>query len=354
MTTAQADYTRLLSMVEAALHEALEVPHPSLSQFYGMMYYHLGWVDRELRGIPSPGGGKRLRSLLTLLACQAAGGDVRQALPAAVAVELVHNFSLIHDDIEDRSEFRRHRESVWRLWGDAHAINVGDGLFALARLQLGRLLDAGVPPLRVTSVFHALDAACVALTEGQFLDMQFESADFVSLDDYFWMIRGKTASLMACACEMGALVGSDDSEIVKALHDFGYNLGMAFQIDDDILGIWGKPEITGKPACDDILSRKKTLPMVYVLENGLLPGAPPHLKTAAEAVQRAYRTGIGSDEDLQRVLAALEQAGAREYCFQLSKEYTEQALAALSASGLMPHPCQALASLAQSLLGRQT
>ncbi len=352
--TDKPDYTRLLNLVEAALREALAVPHPALARFYGMMQYHLGWLDRNLGEIVSHKGGKRLRPLLTLLACEAAGGDAAQSLPAAVAVELVHNFSLVHDDIEDRSEFRRHRETVWHLWGDAHAINVGDGLFALARLQLGRLLDVGVPAMRVASIFHVLDAACVALTEGQFLDMQFETVDSVSLDDYFWMIRGKTASLIACACEMGAMVASGDTGIIKALHDFGYNLGMAFQMDDDILGIWGRPETTGKPAGDDVLNRKKTLPVVYVLEHGLLPGSPPHLRDAAEIVRQVYQHGVESDEDLRRVLAALEQSGAKDYCAQLSKEYTEQALAALSAPGLVPHPRQALVALAESLLGRQT
>ncbi len=352
--TEKPDYTRLLKMVEAALRQALAVPHPALAPFYGMMQYHLGWLDRDLREVAAYQGGKRLRPLLTLLSCEAAGGDVRQALPAAVAVELVHNFSLIHEDIQDRSEFRRHRESVWRLWGDAHAINVGDVLFALARLQLGRLLDAGVPPLRVASVFHALDAACVALTEGQFLDMQFETTDSVSLDDYFWMIRGKTASLMACACQMGALVACEDTDVVKALHDFCYNLGMAFQIDDDILGIWGKPETTGKPAGDDILNRKKTLPVVYVLENGQLPGSPTYLRDAAEIVRGVYRNGVTSDEDIQRVLAALERCGVKEYCAQLSMEYTQQALTALSGPNLVSQARQALIALAESLLGRQT
>ena len=349
-----AAYMRLLDMVESALRKALAVPNPLLQPFYGMMQYHLGWLDRNLAEVPSYKGGKRLRPLLVLLSCEAAGGDVRQALPAAVAVELVHNFSLVHDDIEDRSEFRRHRESVWRVWGEAHAINVGDGLFALARLELGRLLDVGVPAMRVASIFHVLDAACIALTEGQFLDMRFETAESVSLDDYFWMIRGKTASLIACACEMGAMVATDDTGIIKALHDFGYNLGMAFQVDDDILGIWGRPEVTGKPAGDDLLNRKKSLPVVYVLENGLQPGAPPHMRRAAEVIQRAYQRGITSDETLRGAIAALEEAGAKEYCAQLSAEYTQQALAALSAPGLMPQSREALWNLAKSLLGRQT
>lgn len=350
----RANHAQLLSLVEGALREALAVPHPTLAPFYGMMQYHLGWLDRDLRENPSYKRGKRLRPLLTLLSCEAAGGEVRQALPAAVAVELVHNFSLVHDDIEDRSELRRHRESVWRLWGDAHAINVGDGLFALARLHLGRLLDTGIPAVRVASVFHVLDAACIALTEGQFLDMQFERTDSVSLDDYFWMIRGKTASLIACACEMGAMVGTDDVSIVKALHDFGYNLGMAFQIADDILGIWGEPGVTGKPAGDDILSRKKTLPIVYALEAGQQPNSPPHLVRAAEEIRQVFRSDKVSDSDLRRVLAALETGEAKDYCVQLAEEYTQQALAALSAPGIMPDVGASLRSLAESLLGRET
>ncbi len=348
------NHAQLLNLVDAALRDALAVPHPALAPFYGMMQYHLGWVDRNLRENPSYKGGKRLRPLLTLLSCESAGGDVKQALPAAVAVELVHSFSLVHDDIEDRSEFRRHRETVWRLWGDAHAINVGDGLFALARLHLGRLLDAGIPALRVASVFHVLDAACIALTEGQFLDMQFERTDSVSLDDYFWMIRGKTAALMACACEMGAMIATDEAGVMKALHDFGYNLGMAFQIADDILGIWGEPAVTGKPAGDDILNRKKTLPIVYVLETGQQPDAPPQLRSAAEAIRQVFRSDRVSDSDLRRVLAALEAGQAKEYCTQLAEEYTQQALTALLAPGLLPRPRESLRRLAESLLGRET
>lgn len=350
----KANHAQLLNLVEGALREVLAVPHPALAPFYGMMQYHLGWVDRDLQENPSYKRGKRLRPLLTLLSCEAAGGDVHQALPAAVAVELIHNFSLVHDDIEDRSEFRRHRESVWRLWGDAHAINVGDGLFALARLHLGRLLDVGIPAARVVGVFHVLDAACIALTEGQFLDMQFESTDSVSLDDYFWMIRGKTAVLMACACEMGAMIATDDASVVKALHDFGYNLGMAFQIADDILGIWGEPDVTGKPAGDDVLNRKKTLPIVYVLETGLQPDSPPHLRCAAEAIQQVFRSDAVSDNGLRHVLSALEAGKAQEYCARLTEEYTQQALAALSAPGLVSHVAESLRQLAESLLGRET
>jgi geranylgeranyl diphosphate synthase type I len=138
-----------------------------------MMHYHLGWADEALRPLEGP-SGKRLRPVLCLLACEAAGGTVEQALPAAAALELVHNFSLVHDDIQDQSRVRRGRATVWDLWGAAHGINVGDGLFVLSRLAVYGLLDRGVPTERTLSVTLALDRACQSLCEGQYLDMSFE------------------------------------------------------------------------------------------------------------------------------------------------------------------------------------
>ena len=346
------DPTQLAELVEAALRGALALPHPALERFYGMMQYHLGWLDRNLRGSPEGNRGKRVRPLLTLLACQAAGGDETQAIPAAVAVELVHNFSLVHDDIQDRSELRRHREAVWKVWGDAQAINVGDALFSIARIHMGNLLDKGVLPARTLCAIRALDEACLALTEGQFLDMLFESSESVSLDDYLWMIRGKTASLLACACQVGTVIATDDLEIIKAMHQFGYNLGMAFQIEDDLLGIWGDPRVTGKPAGDDILSRKKTLPVVFAWDRGLAADADESLRHAARLLLGVYASESVSADDLVCVTEALQSIGAREYCAAISEEYTSQALAALSCPGLVEEPARELRAIAKSLLGR--
>jgi geranylgeranyl diphosphate synthase type I len=346
------DQMKLAELIEVALRSALAVPHTSLQHFYGMMQYHLGWLDRSLYESPASSRGKRVRPLLTLLACQAAGGDVHEVLPAAVAVELVHNFSLVHDDIQDRSDFRRHRETVWKVWGEAQAINVGDALFAMARMHMGNLLDKGVRPMRVISAIRSVDEACLALTEGQFLDMSFERSRSVSLDDYLWMIRGKTAALLACACQVGALVATDNSEIIRAMHQFGYNLGMAFQIEDDILGIWGDPQITGKPAGDDISNRKKTLPVIYVWERGLVPDAEESLRGAADFLQGIYESERVSAEELRHATDVLQSVGAKDYCADTSKEYTLQALAALSHPGLADSPTRELRTMAQSLLGR--
>ena len=347
----QDPFSRFVPMIEQALRDALRTPNAALDNFYGMMRYHLGWADETLKE-NSSSGGKRIRPILTLLACEAAGGEPTLALPAAVAVELVHNFSLVHDDIEDRSDFRRHRRTVWKIWGDAHAINLGDGLFALARLQLSRLLDRGAGPRVTLEATQILDGACLALTEGQFLDMRFEGMEQVSLDDYLWMIRGKTAALLACACQLGAIVGTEDTQVIRALHDFGYNLGMAFQIEDDILGIWGDPQVTGKPAGDDVLNRKKTLPVVYAWDRGFMPKAPDAHRKAACVLREVYSQRTVSEADLLRAEEALEAVQAREYCAEVSGEYTSLALSAASHPNLARAAAGQLKVVARSLLGR--
>jgi len=344
-------FGHLTSLVECDLRSALESPNPLLARFYGMMQYHLGWVDEDFDD-ESVSGGKYVRPVLMLLACQAAGGEVEQAVPAAVAVELVHNFSLVHDDIEDNSDLRRHRPTVWKVWGNAQAINVGDGLFALAHYHMGRLRERGVGAQRALTATSVLDQTCIALTEGQFLDLLFESMDRVSLEQYLWMIRSKTAALLSCACEIGAVLATDDVSVRRALHQFGYNLGMAFQIEDDILGIWGDTAVTGKPACSDILSQKKTLPVVFAWNQGFAVDAPPEHQDAARTLINVYAAEAVSRDDVEEVLTALNVLDARAYCRSLSSEYTEQALTALSSVSLAPTVRAQMEGLANRLLGR--
>lgn len=183
----QEAMARYLPLIEGALREALQTPHAHLAAHHGMMHYHLGWVDERFQPKPAR-GGKRLRPLLCLLACEAAGGDVHDALPAAAAIEILHNFSLVHDDIEDNSPTRRGRPAVWALWGVPQAVNVGDALFALAHRTLGRLWERDMPAERVLAAILAFDEACVALTEGQYLDMSFEERSDVTVDEYLRMI----------------------------------------------------------------------------------------------------------------------------------------------------------------------
>jgi geranylgeranyl diphosphate synthase type I len=312
-----------------------------------MMRYHLGWVD-EMLAPAQASTGKRLRPLLCLLACEAAGGDPQQALPAASAVELVHNFSLVHDDIQDRSPTRRGRSAVWNLWGMAHGINVGDGLFVLARLSLYRLWERGVSPLHQLAMAAALDHACLALCEGQYFDMSFETRTDVGLGQYLWMIRNKTAALLGMAAQLGAMLVTDDARLIDHYYGFGENLGMAFQIEDDILGIWGDERITGKSAATDVRDRKKTLPVVYALNQTEQPEAGRQL------AQLYAQPGPLEPAAIHSVLEILEQVRARAYAqevadgyFQLTMRILDEIVPDGTAAG------RALRELAESLVGRQ-
>jgi geranylgeranyl diphosphate synthase type I len=318
-------FERHLPPIEAELREVLATPHPQLTFFYGMMQYHLGWVDEGFA--PTTGGaGKRLRPILCLLTCQATGGDPDQALPAAAAIELVHNFSLVHDDIEDRSLLRRGCPTAWKVWGVPQAINAGDGLFALAHLAMQRLADRELPPQRVLTAFEILDQACLALTEGQYLDLSFEARLDVDVEQYLSMIRGKTAALFSAATQLGALVAGDDAESIAHYRRFGEKLGLAFQIVDDILGVWGDPQVTGKPSADDIRQRKKTLPIVKALEEDR--------KAGGKGLGEIYQRETIGEEDVRMALSILEDLGARRYAEEMAHNYYQQALAELDATGV--------------------
>jgi len=346
---------RLLPLVEADLHQVIAVPHPDLAAYYGMMHYHQGWVDEALRPIVTQGGpakasgtGKRLRPLLCLLVCEAAGGDAEQALPASSAIELIHGFSLIHDDIEDSSPLRRGRRAVWNVWGVPHAVNAGDGLFVLACLALHRLADRGVPAHRCLAAGLALDQACLALCEGQYFDMSFESYPAVDLDQYLWMIRHKTATLLAVSAQLGAMVATDDTELIGRCFAFGLNLGMFFQIQDDLLGAWGDEHVTGKSAATDIRDRKKTLPVVYALNH---PDDPDGVRQLAELYARP---GELDPPAIQVVLHLLDRLGARRYAENTAEEYYRLALASLDETGMENAAQSHLRELAASLSHRQT
>ncbi len=269
---------------------------------------------------------------------------MERALPAAAALELLHNFSLIHDDIEDDSPTRRHRPTVWALWGRPQAINAGDAMFSLARSALYRLAEQGVSAQRSLDALRIFDETCVRLTEGQYLDMSFEGRLDVSVDEYLTMIGGKTAALIGASLEMGALVGGASPEARAALAEFGRNLGLAFQIQDDILGIWGDEAVTGKSAASDILTRKKSLPVVYALADARV----------GEALQAIYAQPIDAG-GVPAVLDLLADAGAQPYAGAAAQSAHQHALEALDASGVLENgnqAGQALFDLSQSLLNR--
>ena len=333
--TKLAEYMdRFLPLIERELKD-LRTLTGEVPDFYAMMRYHLGWLDENLEPIDGP-KGKRLRPVLCLLACEAVGGDLEIALPAAAAIELIHNFSLIHDDIEDNSPTRRHRPTVWTLWGEPQAINCGDGMFAAAILKIGRLCDRGVPASRVLDAERILVDTCLALTEGQYMDMTFEASMEIGIDRYLLMIQNKSAALISCAVQLGALLGGADPETVCACAQFGENLGMAFQVIDDILGVWGAEDVTGKSASTDILTRKKSLPVVYALQNAEL--------------RAIYAQDEMGALDVAQVVAILEREGARAFAERVAGEYSTAALDLLEQANLEASARQAIEDLARSLL----
>lgn len=305
------------------------------------MRYHLGWEDTQ--GAPTDAGaGKMLRPAFCLLACEAAGGDVARALPAAVAIELLHNFTLIHDDIEDRSDTRHGRTALWRVVGVEQAINAGDGLFVIARREMLRLRDAGVPDARVLDAIAILDDACVALCEGQYADIGFETRDAVTRAEYEAMIAGKTAALLGASAAIGALAGGADDATVGAFGEAGRLLGLAFQVQDDVLGIWGEADVTGKPVADDIRSKKKSFPIVYAFDA---------LDTEQRAELAALYASAGAP-DVDRVLGLLDAAGAKDAATAAAQSYASRALEELAALSLAGDALEDIVALAAFFVRR--
>ncbi len=301
--------TRYRSAIEQEMRTVVGDAEPLL---YRIIRYHLGW--QEPGGQPGPGsGGKALRPTLCLLACGAvsADGGWQQALPVAAALELIHNFSLVHDDIQDQDRERHHRPTVWTIWGVPQGINAGDGLWALANRSFLRAAERQVEPAVLLRAYGMLNDACMTMIEGQALDLAFEEQRAagdglapVSVEAYLDMIARKTGALLAAALGIGALIGSGDTLTAAAFHRFGAQLGRVYQVHDDLLGIWGQADRTGKPAASDIRRRKQSFPMVYTFNH-----ADPDARAALASV---YAAPEMTDEDVRRAVAAMEACGARE------------------------------------------
>ena len=296
-----------------------------LDDFYGQIEYHHGWRAPDLQP-KAWQPGKLLRPTLLLLACEVAASQAgrdpaaaaRQAVPAALAVEVVHNFSLIHDDIEDGDEERHHQPTLWKLWGVPQAINTGDAVFALARLQLRELSTRGVPAETALAVAARLDATSIELCEGQYLDMSFEGRRDVTVAMYLDMIGRKTAALMECAAAMGAQIGApDDGALCERLGAFGRALGMGFQLRDDMLGIWSAVAL-GKSAGGDLRQKKMSLPVIAALEHG----SPADQRTLTTIYDEP---GPASDAQISTLLAILERTQARERTRTMLRKQCDEA-----------------------------
>jgi geranylgeranyl diphosphate synthase, type I len=274
--------------------------------------YHFGWQDADGAPADAP-AGKAIRPALVLATTQALGAPPQRAARAAAAVELVHNFTLLHDDVMDRDPTRRHRPTVWAVFGSANAILAGDALHALA---LRVLAEDGHPAAAAAAA--RLSACVVELCEGQCADCAFESRADVSVEECLAMAEAKTGALLGCACALGALYAAAGAETADAMDAFGRQMGLAFQLIDDLIGIWGDPAVTGKPVGADLAARKKSLPVVAALNSGTaaaddlarLYGAPGPLDAAAlrdatDAVDRAIGRNWAHLQACDRMAAAI-------------------------------------------------
>jgi geranylgeranyl diphosphate synthase, type I len=295
----------------------------SVNPVYAQIAHHLGYVA----GAPAR-RGKRLRPRLLIAAAESCGGSADAALPASIAVELLHNYSLVHDDIEDGDRMRRGRETVWSAFGLPHGVNAGDAMGALAQLALAGA-GSRVPDDRVAFAMSMdLAAANLRMCEGQSLDIAFEQVERATVDAYVDMIGGKTAALFACCGSLGARSAGADDALIERCADVGRLFGIAFQIQDDVVGTWGDSLATGKPADGDLARRKKTYPVVWAIEH-----AP---SGAGRAVTETYaKPGATLDvSSVEALRSLLESAGARDAAIAAANDCFARALA--RAAGLRP------------------
>ena len=261
--------------------------------------YHLGWLDAA--GSPTGQGvGKVVRPALVLAAADAFGGRAEPCVNAAAAMELVHNFTLLHDDVMDNDATRRHRPTAWTVFGIPDAILAGDAMHGLAV----RLLAEDRHPAAARAAGR-LASCVIELCEGQHADCSFETRTDVSVAECLAMAQGKTGALLGCACALGALYAGAEEPVVAAMDAFGRQVGLAFQLIDDLIGIWGDPAVTGKQTGADLVARKKSLPVVAALTSGTTAGA--------DLAELYFGDRPMNAEDVHRASWWIEQAGGREW-----------------------------------------
>jgi geranylgeranyl diphosphate synthase, type I len=331
------DIKTLLPHIELELQRQISrLDQPRTMPFHEMLAYHMGWTGD---GAGPDATGKRIRPLMLLLTAASCGADWQSALPAAAAVELVHNFSLVHDDIQDNSPKRRRRDTAWVKWGAPMAINVGDALFVISNQAIIDLKE-NYPAEVVLQAAEVLHNTCLDLTRGQFMDMSYEERTDLTTDDYWPMIAGKTAALLSACCHIGSLLGGADEAKQDAYRSFGHYIGLAFQVQDDILGIWGDEAMTGKSVASDLLEGKNSLPVLAGL-------------SANKKFAERWRQGPilpGEVEELAKLLAA---EGGYETAHEASKQMTDLALLNLREADPQGEAGEALFELADKLLKRE-
>jgi geranylgeranyl diphosphate synthase type I len=323
--------------IEPPIRTAVSYLAPSLRE---LVTYHLGWTDAEGRPCTAP-TGKGIRPALAILSAEAAWADADVGVPGGAAVELVHNFSLVHDDLMDGDLERHHRPTVWALWGTGAAVIVGDALATMAT----RVLLASPNPAAPAAA-TALSEATAEMIAGQADDLAFESRRTVSVEECMAMSTAKTGALLGCAASIGAILAGAPPATVAALRDYGRHLGVAFQAVDDLLGIWGDPAMTGKPVGNDLRQRKKSMPIVAALGAGddesrelgkLLLGEEPL-----------------SQEQVERASWLVEACGGKDWTAARAKAHLDAALGCLERARLSAVPRRALADFAVFVVERES
>ena len=310
---------------------------------YTALRYGMGWTDSKGKVVVAS-TGKALRPVLCLFACETVGGSAKIAIPAAVALEFIHNFSLIHDDIQDKDQTRRGRPSLWVVCGEPKAVMAGNVLRVVADMCLEQLIRHGVTVDDALVAIQIFTEAYLQMIEGQYLDLLFERRHDIGLDDYLEMIARKTGALIRCALEMGATLGSSNSNTQSAFREFGRCLGFVFQIRDDVLGVWGKPAKTGKPVGADIQRKKNSFPIVHAMNYA--KGAEARL------FKQTYGKETLDENDVSRILEVMDRLGTEEYAQSLARDHCEKALDAIKGVELSPQARSEIEDLAKFLLTR--
>ena len=356
MTAVQESLHRGREAVVPALRAALEQLDESSR---ALASYHLGWTD--LTGAPTANsGGKAVRPTLALLSAQAAGAPAETGLPGAVALELVHNFSLLHDDLMDGDTTRRHRPTVWAVWGTASAILTGDALLALSSEVL-----LAAPSAHAADAARLLAGATRELIRGQVLDVAFEQRTEVSVAECLEMVAGKTGALLSASAAVGAVLAGAPPAVVAALSRYGAELGVAFQLIDDLLGIWGTPAITGKPVFSDLRSGKKSLPVTYAVSRGGTAGrelerwlAARSLGIQSVAAQSGAPPSVAArstpnEPELRRMARLIEAGGGRAWAAAEAQHRIERAEQALYGVDIPAAICAELVAIGRFIVTRE-
>lgn len=314
------------------------------SSVYSLLRYAMGWSDADGTSVSAP-QGKALRPTLCLLTCEAICGEYRRALPPAVSLELIHNFSLIHDDIQDRDEYRRHRPTVWKVWGEPIALTAGNVMRIVADTSVEGLRGDSVAAADIVTVSKVLTEASLEMIEGQYLDVSFEGRSDIGMKSYLDMISRKTGALLRTPMHVGAIMGTGDPAVIESFRECGRSLGYVFQIRDDALGIWSEEKTTGKPVGADIRRKKNSLPIVHAMSQAD--------RTQRQALEHVYEKESVEDADVETVLDIMDGLGTEAFANSMASEHCDRALERLAEVEIPPRARADIEELVTFLLVRQ-